>query len=336
MPFFDDSYRTTAGAVNHTQKLETVLRESFIKEGNNFTSLNVENTGDYRPGFITGYRESEMEIPLFTHPIMIKNIGGVNYLVTDLRYYIRKNNEGASSASSDMVDQSVKNRTEYNFAKTRAILNLVWLNHGVDEIKNTLSFAGTVFSTWIAEAISKAYALDYSDQLKIQVLASFYYQSLFIDNRLIDEDTRQKMAIHTIKATRADAKFVFSVFDQIEAIDTILDFCEYVKKITENIRLERFNFAMLLTIIRNSWYGINSKEIVSVSLEHPPTWIAIVYTALTEKTYKSSMIYRIAERHGKHGISDSFMKAFTGLVQVRLTHAGLEDLNDHPALKDFK
>ncbi len=64
MPYFDDSYRTTAGAANHTQKLETALRESFIKEGNSFTSLNVENTGDYRPGFITGYRESEMEIPI--------------------------------------------------------------------------------------------------------------------------------------------------------------------------------------------------------------------------------------------------------------------------------
>lgn len=336
MPYFDDSYHTTAGAVNHTHKLETALRESFIKEGNSFSTLNVENVGDYRPGFITGYRESELEIPLFTHPIMIKNIGNVNYLITDLRYYIRKNNEVANLASSDMVEQNIKNRTEYNFAKTRAVLNLVWLNHGVDEMKNTLSFAGTVFSTWIAEAISKVYALDYSDQLKIQVLASFYYQSLFIDNRLIDEDTRQKMAIHTIKATRADAKFVFSIFDQIEAIDSINDFCKYVQKITENVRLQSFNFAMLLTMIRNSWYGINSKEIVSVALEHPPTWIAIVYTALSEKTYKTSMIYRIAERHGKNGSSNEFMKAFTGLVQTRLTHVGFESLSDHPALKDFK
>jgi hypothetical protein len=335
MPFFDDSYHTTAGAVNHTQKLETALRESFIKEGSTFPTLNVESVGDYKPGFITGFRESESEIPLFTHPIMIKNIGTVNYLITDLRYYIRKNNEGAVEASSAVVNQNVKNKTEFNFAKTRAVLNLVWLNRGADEIKNTLGFAGIVFSTWIAEAISKAYALDYNDQLKIQVLASFYYQSLFIDDRLFDEDTRQKMAIHTIKAARVNPSYIDDIFKQIEAMDNIHDFCEYVKKITENVRLQHFNFAMLLTIIRNSWYGTNSKEVISVALEHPPTWIAVVYTALNEKSYKSSMIYRIAERQSKNGASHEFNKAFTSLVQTRITHVGLEDLSDHPALNEF-
>lgn len=308
MSIFKDSYQTTVGSISVTKQIEHAIKEAIIKDNINNVNLDVNNKQEYKPIFITGAYSSENDIPLFTHPITI-NFKNVNYVCTDVRLYVTKN------APIDEINSSVKNRTEFNFAKSRGILNLVWLNNGVNSIKNSLGFAGIVFSAWLSETISKTYALDFKDQTVLAIVTSLYYQSLFIDGSELDDDTKQRLAVHTIKATKAPAQMVFEVFDKIKSFSSIEDYCSTVKEVLENVRMKDFNLAMLLTIVRNSWYGTNSKEIISVALEHPPTWCAIVYTALNERTFKNSMIYRIAERFGKRGASDEFVDSYVTLVK---------------------
>lgn len=320
-----DSYNTTVGSVFVTKQIETAIKESIIKDGLNNVTLNVENHGNFLPLFVTGALPSEAEIPLFTHPITIFNIQHKNYLCTDLRLFIRK------GTPLSEIETGIRNLTEYNFVKSRAILNLIWLNEGTSKIKNSLSFAGVVFSSWLSEVITKTYALDFKDQTILSIISSFYYQTLFTDDNIFDEDTKQKMAVHTIKATKASSDLVFSIFDRITEMESIEDYCKNVVNILENVRLKTFNVAMLLTIIRNSWYGTNSKEILSVAIEHPPTWIAIVYTALTERTFRSSMIYRVAERFGKRGLADEFTKNYIDIVKESTKIA-----NEEIVIRDFE
>jgi hypothetical protein len=315
MPIYKDSYETTVGSMFVTKQIETAIKESIIKDNLGEATLNVKHGGNIIPIFITGTHPSESGIPLFTHPISIFNFSGKNYLCTDLRFFIKKD------TSYNEIELGVKNFTEYNFSKSRAVLNLSWLDGGVSQMKTSLSFGGIVFSGWISELIAKTYALDFKDQTTLAIIASFYYQSLFSDQTVFDEDTKQKMAVHTIKATSAPAETVFAIFDKISDIKSINDFITNVVNILENVRLKDFNFAMLLTLAKNSWYGTNSKEIISVAMEHPPTWLAIVYTALNEKTYKSSMVYKIAERFGKRGGADEFNMNYVSLVKERLSVA---------------
>lgn len=315
MTIFNDSYQTTIGSAFVTSQIEHALNRSIISESNFLRALEVNQNGEYFPIFITGLLGSEAEIPLFTHPISINSHKGEKYLCTDLRMYV---NKAASSYDSGVLKPVIKNLTEYNFAKSRGILNLIWLNEGSSVIKNNLSFSGVVFSAWISEIISKTYALDYKDQTIIAIIASFYYQTLFTNQHEIDEDFKQKMSVHTIKATKAPAELVFDIFDKIEKLSNINDFCAAVSKIPENVRLKDFNLAMLLTLVRNSWYGVNAKEIISVALEHPPTWNAIIYAALSERTYKSSSIYKLAERFGKRGLSDEFMNNYKMMIKDHL------------------
>ena len=309
MSIFTDGYQTTVGSVFVTKQIETAIKESIIKDGLDLVNLNVENDGEFVPIFITGALPSEAEIPLFTHPITILNLRNKKYLCTDLRMFIRKD------VRLDQLEANIKNYTEFNFVKSRAILNLLWLNGGISNIKNSLSFAGMVFSAWLSENISKTYALDFKDQTTLAILTSFYYQTLFSNKTEFDEDDKQKMAIHTIKTTKAPAEFVFSIFDKIGPMNGIEDYCKNVVDVLENVRLKSFNLAMLLTIIRNSWYGTNAKEVISIAIEHPPTWAAIVYTALNEKTYRTSMVYRTAEKFAKRGGADEFLNNYVTLVK---------------------
>lgn len=329
MSIFRDSYQTTVGSVFVTKQIETAIKEGIIKDGLDSVNLNVRNEGNVTPIFITGCYSSESQIPLFTHPISIFNFQRKNYLVSDLRSFIRPE----SSIKDIENGAGIKNLTEYNFAKSRAILNLIWLNNGTGQIKNGLAFASTVFSAWLSEVIAKTYALDFKDQTVLAIITSFYYQTLFTEETAFDDDSKQKMAVHTIKATKAPGEFVFEIFDKIEPMSSIEDYCTNVVRILENVRLKNFNLPMLLNIVRNSWYGVNAKEILPIALEHPPTWCAIVYTALNERTYKNSMITRVAERFGKRGAADEFNSTYTEMVKNQLNVAK-EEIS--VAIKDFE
>jgi hypothetical protein len=325
MTIFRDSYETTIGSiVNSTKQISHAIDESLIRDRYDIRSLNISSHGDIKPLFITGLFDSEANITLFTHPILIKSKMNGDFLCTDLRLFVNTSQRDQSFRSGQLIPVT-KNITEYNFAKSRAILNLVWVTEGPGKLKSNLSFAGFVFSTWLSETISRFYALDFKDQTIISIIASFYYQTLFLDKQEITEDLKQKLSVHTIKATRSPATFIFDIFDKIEKMDNIEDFCENVKKITENVRLKDFNLPTLLTMVRNSWYGVNAKEIISVALEHPPTFMATVYMSLVEKTYKTSNISKISDKLGKRGLSEEFVRSYTAIVK-EYTKVALEEL----------
>lgn len=308
MTIYKDCYETTVGSVLDTKRIVTAIKESMIKDSLGHVSLNVRNEGGFKPVFVTGSTSSESDIPLFTHPITILNFQHNHFICSDLRLFVRKD------TPLDMIEEFVKNRTEMNFVKSRTIVSLHWAAGGALKLRNNLQFAGVVYAAWLSESISKTYSLDFKDQTLISILSSMFYQSLFTEHSSFDEETRQKMAVHTIKATNAPSQLVFEVFDKVQKLSGIEDYCQAVSLVSENVRLRDFNLAMLLTIVKNSWYGLNAKEIISVALEHPPTWTAIVYTALSERTYKTSLIYRVAERFGKRGAADEFMKNYIQLV----------------------
>lgn len=320
MSIFNDSYQTTVGSMLVTKQIETNILKAIVSGV--VGGLGIADTGLYKPLYITGYNPDDSDIPLFTHPITINNFRFRNevhnYLCTDLRFYLGKkvNTVDGNPDNLETIKEAIGSRTtEFDFAINRSIMNLIWLNGGIKNIQHNLGFAGVVFSAWLSDIVAKTFALDFKDQTTLAIITSYYYQSLFINDHVIDEDHKQKMAIHTIKVTKAPSEFVFKVFDKIGSMNNIDDYCANVRKVLENVRLDKFNSEVLLNQIRNSWFGINAKEILAVSIEHPPTWCAIVYTALNERTYKNSVIYRIAERHNKQGVGDEFLRNYMSMTK---------------------
>jgi hypothetical protein len=325
MSIFKDSYETTIGSVFVTKNIKTAIIKCIINNYLNDITLGVISEGEYKPIFITGCLYFESEIPLFTHPIIIIKSHNEKYLCSDLRLYLKKDPDLSN------IDKSIKNATEFNFVKNRTILNLLWLNGLGSDFNVSLYFASTVFTVWLTDVITKTYALDFKDQSTLSVITSFYYQSLFIDDE-IDENKKQRMAIHTIKTTKLDSKFIFEIFDKITPMKGIDDYINNVISIINNPRLEKFNLPVLLTLVKNSWYGTNSQEIISVSIEHPPTWISMIYSALTEYTYKTSNVFKIAERYGKRGLADEFIKNYKQIIASNISSIATEEIE----IKEFE
>ncbi len=156
-----------------------------------------------------------------------------------------------------------------------------------------------------------------------------YYQCLFTDQGLADENDRQKIAFAASKATRAPIEEIFKIIDQIvENLDVnpfanINDFCNAVKTIVENERMQMFNAGILVTVVANTWFGVNSREVTPCALEHPPTWLALVFTSFNEKSFKNSNISMISKRYAANKGENDFVKAFFAMYTA---NGGFQDM----------
>jgi hypothetical protein len=315
MSIFKTAYDTTVGSGFVTNKIELTIKESIIKDYLQGISGGVSNNLDIKPIFLANSVISEGNIPYFSHPLLIEDIHQQKYLCIDVRQFVKNNRDN----SINIGTFNIKNESEFNLAKSRLALNLIWLTQRPETIRDISHLPNAIFSSWISEGIANRFSLDPKDQMTLAIITSFYYQSLFTEFNTFIEEDRQKFVNSIIKATRAPAKMVFEVTDKIQKISNINDFCSACKSILENPRIENLNAGILITILGNSWFGMSAKELLAVSLEHPPSWIALVNSALTERTYKKSLLSRISERYAGNKGGNDFIKAFESLVDTVIT-----------------
>lgn len=313
-------YETTLGSTIDIKAVKSKLIESFISDELFKENAGVDNSLKVKPVYVTGYHRSEDDIPLFTHSVMV-NYKGTDYLCTDLRLYI---NTKEYKENKD-INKSIKNKTEYNFIRSKSILELAWINGDRDFIRDNLKFAASIYSVNVSEALARTYALDASDRLKLNILGIVFYRSLFLTKDELDHEAKETALIHTMKALGVNEKLFRDTIDPLNDLHNINDYISGVKLVLNNNRISNFNLLALLTLIRNSWYGTNSKDYIAGSLEHIPTWVAIVYTALSEKSYKSSMVYKICEKLKKAGNIEAFVKNYEDLITKYLINASMEE-----------
>jgi len=302
MSIFKTPYQTTVGKNSIVSKVDLALKETLV-----LTDI-VNDKSQDQPylKMIAGVEGSEKNIPAFVHPFEVSSVDGNTYLCMDMRPFVRVDN-------NKIGDESIiiRNGSEYKLAEARLIMNKSWIINGPQSISGLSMMPCSVFASWVSEGISHRFALDPLDQLKLSILASFYYQSLFLTSEEFDSETKEKMNSVCMKVTRAPAKIVYETTDRVSKLSNIVDFCEAVKTILQNSRLVDFNAGFLITVLKNSWFGTNAADIMAVSLEHPPTWVSVIYTALSERTFRNSNLCRISERYNK---DTSFVKAFVQLA----------------------
>lgn len=305
------AYDTTVGEMLNTQKIQKAILESIVRDRLQTINLNIQTSSLIKPVFITNYFSSESNIPLYAHPILIKGLRGEDYLCTDIRPFIKPVDDLEQTANPNQPIP--KNMGEYQLAKSRAVLNLLWLTGSEQTIRLSLSFASQIYAQWISESISNRFALDARERLMLTVLAFAFYQYQFYS----PSDSQSQLPgiiAHATSKLGLPSSFVEEVLTGLEPINTIDEFCQVIKTRLDNLRLKDFNSGILVTVVANSWYSYNAKEMIPVALEHPPTWIAIVHAAYTNKTYKNSVVSKLTYRYNRHGTADAFVKEFASIV----------------------
>lgn len=267
---------------------EKVKIKSFT---NNVTTLN--------PVILYGLSDIEKDIPTFNHPIInLEN----KWIALDLRPYVK--------LSSDKTNYEIRNESEYALAISRFILSGMWYTEKQSSVYS-LKLGHFAFASWVSDNLSRKFGLDLSSQLQLRILGMIYYSKLF--NDLYTEDDFAKLVIRC-KEDVLIPKLIEEVNERVGKLDDIDDFCKACYEVTGNIRLKDLDFTVLTNILANNWLGNNGKELTLLALEHPPTWLAMVYVSLNQRSFNKSYIANVVDKLNKRGKGDEFTKAMYSLT----------------------
>ena len=252
------------------------------------------------PVILYGLSDVEKEITPFNHPIINKE---GKWIALDLRNVVK--------LSADKENFDVRNESEYHLSLQRFILTGMWAV-GKQSSLYGLKFPHFCFASWLSENLTKKFGLDLNNQLQLRVLALVYYSKLFTNN--YSEEDFGKLIVR-LKEDILVPKLIEEVYEKIGELENIEDFCKACYDVTGNIRLKNLDTNVLINTLANNWIGLNGKELVLLSLEHPPTWISLVFAALTQRSFSKNFIGTIVEKHNKKGSGDDFLKALVYMIR---------------------
>lgn len=328
MAIFKTPYDTTVGSGANVDRFIHPLQEYFINNSIS-TSGMVDNEPAVEVFYLSASTKDADQIPAFAHPLAFKmsKTSLKTYVAVDVRPIVSRialpQHAGNSSGSR------IRNSGEFLFMSTRAVMSKIWLEGRTTLLRDISPVPCAIYSSWISEAVANRFGLDPKDRLRLQIIAAIYYQCLFTETGLQEENDRQKIAHATTKATRAPADEIFRIIDRIvddlevNPFENINDFCNAVKTVIENERMQMFNAGILVTVVANTWFGVNSREVTPSALEHPPTWLALVFTSFNEKSFKNSNISNISKRYAANKGEAEFVKAFFAMYTA---NGGFQDM----------
>jgi hypothetical protein len=303
MTRFATAYDTTVCTGYQLDKLAEGIQLALVKGDLAFARLPGTRVFEVR-----AMGAASSAIPEFAHPYPFE-YNGQTCLAIDVRpfgHYDRFKGEFV-----------VRNPVEYDLLVHRAKLNDLWISGEYGLLRDVSPVAMQFYASWIAENVARRFALDPREQLDLAIAAAVYYSCLFIDNEDFDEARRMKTVAAVSRAVKCSAQDVLAVLDRLGGpMGRIDNFCALAKEATKSVRLTEFNPALLIAILKGTWFGVHSQEMLAVATEHPPTWLAVLLAAHVDRTYKNSALAKLVERQAKRDSGQQFVKAVTNLTQM--------------------
>lgn len=192
------------------------------------------------------------------------------------------------------TDQLI-NADEYSQQIKRAVLTYHWDQSSPIDLLQTGDLAPLVFCRWISETLTKRFGLSPIEQSRAMVISFAYWQSLFrsLEHTALGEKDHMKLAQKMSQISAIPASLSVDVLSALPPLSDITTYVEAIKEHTHSVRLEKLTPAFLYSMLGGSWFGLNNKETVAVSLEHPPTFLSLIDAALTSRNYRQSVIGRL-------------------------------------------
>lgn len=249
--------------------------------------------GRYNPVILYGATDSEKDIPPFNHPLANDDH---RWIALDLRNYVK--------FGDNRETYEIRNEGEFRLCLLRYALSALWYI-GKRTSLYSLKLPHFAFSSWLSDNLTSKFGLDMADAVRLKVLALVYYTRMFSEQPESDE---LDLLLIRCKGEAMLPDVIKDVYAQIGELNNIDDFCEACYAVTGNVRLKGFNYLLLVNILSGNWFGTNGPELIKLALEHPPTWIAMTYAALTHRTFKKNHVTTLVERLAKRGRGEEFVK----------------------------
>lgn len=264
----------------------------------------VKTPADYtldNAHFVTPRQEHE-EIPNFTQYV---NIGEPNHpnLLIDGRQYMKYD---IKTGLFKLVSVN-----DWSFQCVRLALNLKLLTSDETMFSRMGDLPAKVFHRWVSGALITKYNLGLESQMALYVIAAYYYYAMCNSElRPADFEARSQFAPIVSRITGVPPDFVLDVIEQVGKLENGTDLIVAMSTKSRQERTGELKFSDLFLLLSNSWFGANSRENVGVALEHLPTYIAMLYMGIADRSYRRTVITQRAESLAR----GQELKQFTDIV----------------------
>lgn len=281
---FKNPYLTLTGRNYVLNKINVEIETSFIK--NELVRLPNTSAIIY---MVTGKNNN---IPNFTHMVTVELSTDDRVInVIDGRQFVKN--------SDNEYGFIVTATNDYGFARIRASLEV---NLSEESDYRDLYTSGDlpmfVYTQWFAESITRRLGLEPEAQLNISIIAAAHYISMHTENGIWSDNDRARYTTKIANATSIPAARILETLMNLDYISNLEEFVSYCHEEIDSSRIKPLNVGLIIQILASGagWRGANSKEIIAVALEHAPTWHAVVYSAIDERTYAKSKITEYVKR----------------------------------------
>lgn len=249
------------------------------------------------------------DVKPFTHPIVLNIPSRPNehYIVVDSRGITSINeNTGAFRYTPD-----------FEYQTTRAVLTKrVWLDGNVSDLLNCGDIQIKIFSAMIADTMGRRLNLEPNVVDNVRMVAAYYFICLHDSARSTDEDTLLKDAKRISRNIGIQIEEVYEFIKTVGVMSTAESLCRGLALNSDSRRLESMTPAVLFTMLGGLWFGQNAVEQVSVALEHPPTYAAMLHMVINDRSYRKTVLVGLLDRYDrKRELSEVFNKNIRNILR---------------------
>lgn len=250
----------------------------------------------------------DVELPMFSQPLSFHDEAGKCY-ASDVRLFTKLDNQ------RQVV---VKMVTEYNLRKTQLGLQVVWDAMGPKALAHLTEFPCLVFSRWLGDSITRRMALDAGVQINLYALFAFFFLTRFYpeDQKKIPGTELQRLGAQVAQVSYLPQDKAVALIEHLNIPKDLPEFIEIVRENSGSIRLEDFNVATLFVLLGGSWFGANAKELIAVGVEHPPTFMALLYSTFTERSVRECVLAKLGRDTERFCDSDFFKREIFAMTEV--------------------
>ena len=316
---FKSPYDTTVCQAHSLSQIQQAVLRAKVNGDLPWTGDVVQNLSAWRIRALVGGDTATAGIPPFAHPLTVNDpLYKEDFLVIDLRPFVKvKPGEGVvkSKIQSTDIPGVVEGSSDATLLVRRALLQLVWMKDDPHDLFTVSMVPMTVFCTWISETLTQKLGLDPKAQMQLAGIVGYYFVSLFEEEVEWNDQDRLRIAKLVSQATRISVNDLLAVHGEIPYLGTLHALVEYIKECKISSRLDELNVPFLLTLFTGSWYGFQAKEVAAIALEHPPTFYALVIAAITDRTYRNSILFRYVDRTNKARAHELMVRSVRALLE---------------------
>lgn len=248
-------------------------------------------------------------IPPFTQPIKISDASGT-YMAIDLRAFNNKLISGTEVHDPDGGAAALAIRS--------AVLQMIWQKSGPSTLAGLTTLPMQVFSVWVGNVLARVLGLDPRSQAELVTIASWYWLCLFSTEHDMPHE-KQGLASYAAKIANVGPLSydeTLSIIYELGHLENIESLVQAIRDM-ETVKTDRVMAPTLYSTLSSGWFGsTDARQLVSVSLEYPPIFLSILYTAVTERGYRNSPISTVAKLFEKRNAHKEYKAAVDSIIRA--------------------